>query len=82
MERKVDKLVADAMVVARETAMKITQQDTPGTSRMLDYYVNIYHMGVFQHSIRYEGFSGTAMQEEITELRVRFPLAQGYSLEW
>lgn len=60
----------------------VTKLKSPGTSTMLDYVVNIYQNGKFKVAYRYEGWSGTAVHDEVKWLRQRFPSDKGYSLDW
>lgn len=63
--------------------MKVSIRDTPGVSSMLDYAVNVYKDDEFVICLRYEGYSGTAMQEEILDLRrLQYKPSEGYVLEW
>ena len=63
--------------------MKVSIRDTPGVSSMLDYAVNVYQDDEFVVCLRYEGYSGAAMQEEILDLRrLRYKPSEGYVLEW
>jgi hypothetical protein len=49
---------------------------------MLDYVVNIYCKGQFVKAYRFQGFSGTAVHDEIKYLRRQYPEDQGYTLDW
>jgi len=63
--------------------MKVQTYRTPRQSTMLDYAVNIYKDGKFIKCLRYEGWSGTAMHEEVRDLRhYTYKPADGYTLEW
>ena len=55
----------------------------PRTSTMLDYAVNVYKDGEFVKCLRYQGWSGTAMMEEVRDLRhYTYKPSDGYTLEW
>ena len=60
----------------------VTKLTVPGTSKMLDYVVNIYQNDVFKFAYRYQGWSGTAVHDEVKLLRRRFPDHKGYSINW
>jgi len=63
--------------------MEVQKLDTPGQSKMLDYHVNVYKDGEFVECLRYQGWSGTAMHEEVRDLRhYIYKPADGYTLEW
>jgi hypothetical protein len=62
--------------------LKIQKLSSPGTSKMLDYVVNVYKDGVFKVAYRYEGWSGTAVEDEVRMLRSRFPDYNGWKIEW
>ena len=63
--------------------MKVQTYTTPRESTMLDYSVNIYKNGKFIKSLRYQGWSGSAMHEEVRDLRhYTYKPAVGYTLEW
>ena len=49
----------------------------------LEYVVNVYKKGWFILAYRYTGYSGNAMMEEVKYLREsKYPIAEGYTLEW
>jgi hypothetical protein len=49
----------------------------------LEYVVNVYRNNEFVVAYRYTGYSGNAMMEEVKELRIRkYPISEGYSIEW
>lgn len=63
--------------------MQIQEYNTPRKSTMLDYSVNIYKDDKFVKCLRYEGYSGTAMHEEVRDLRnYTYRADAGYRLEW
>lgn len=62
--------------------LNIEKLSSPGSSKMLDYVVNIYLNGEFKVAYRYCGWSGTAVQDEVKILRSRFPTSKGYTIEW
>lgn len=49
----------------------------------MEYVVNVYKDGEFVLAYRYTGYSGNAMMEEVKYLREsKYPIAEGYTLEW
>lgn len=62
--------------------MKVTYHTFPLTSKMLDYAVNVYQNDTFVKCIRFEGYSGTAVEEEVRWLKKDYPASQGYQLKW
>ena len=63
--------------------MRVQILKTPGQSKILDYYVNVYKDGEFVECLRYEGWSGTAVHEEVRDLkRYEYPPGEGYILVW
>lgn len=63
--------------------MRVQEYTVPRQSTMLDYSVNIYQNDEFVKCLRYEGYSGTAMQEEVRDLRhYTYKPEDGYRLEW
>ena len=63
--------------------MRVQEYTVPRQSTMLDYSVNVYKDGEFVKCLRYEGYSGTAMHEEVRDLRhYTYKPADGYKLEW
>jgi len=57
--------------------------NTPGQSKMLDYYVNIYKDDVFVECHRFQNWSGTATQESVMDMRrYTYKPEDGYRLEW
>ena len=56
--------------------------DAPRESGILDYAVNIYKDDKFFLCIRYEGWSGTAVHEEIPEIKKEYPASNGFRVEW
>lgn len=61
---------------------KIQKLSTPGTSKMLDYVVNLYKDGNFKLAYRYRGWSGSAVEDEIKLLKTRFPDYKGWEIHW
>jgi hypothetical protein len=49
---------------------------------MFDYAANVYRGNEFVICVRYEGYSGTAVHDEIKFLREEYPAQQGYRIEW
>lgn len=62
--------------------MPITILNEPGSSKMLDYHVNIFKDGTFVKCYRFEGYSGRAVHDEIPDLRKTYPRSEGYEIEW
>ena len=63
--------------------MRVQEYTVPRQSTMLDYSVNIYQNDEFVKCLRYEGYSGTAMHEEVRDLRhYTYKPEDGYRLEW
>ena len=61
---------------------KITYLNSPRESQILDYAANVYKGNEFVICVRYEGFSGTAVHDEVKDLRTKYPAQQGYRIEW
>lgn len=55
---------------------------SPGTSKNLDYVVNIYKDGHFKLAYRYKGWSGPSVEDEVKLLQSRFPDYKGWRIEW
>jgi hypothetical protein len=63
--------------------MQVQEYNEPRSSTMLDYSVNVYKDDLFVKSLRYQGWSGTAMHEEVRDLRhYTYKPSEGYRLEW
>ena len=63
--------------------MTITYHKKPRQSQYLDYAANIYKNGKFVTCIRYEGYSGYAMHDEVKWLKqFEYPKSEGYTIEW
>lgn len=60
----------------------VTKQASPGSSKNLDYVVNIYHNGKFKFAYRYRDWSESAVIEEVKLLNIRFPDNYGYLIKW
>lgn len=58
---------------------KIHILTSPGTSKMLDYVVNIYQNDTFVKAYRFEGYSGHATSDEVFCLKHQYPASEGYS---
>ena len=56
----------------------VTKIATPGSSKELDYVVNIYHNGKFKFAYRYEDWTEDAVDKEIDLLRIRFCSSNGF----
>lgn len=56
--------------------------DAPRKSTMLDYAVNVYRDGEFVVCLRHEGWSGSAVHEEMRFIREEFPASEGYEVIW
>jgi hypothetical protein len=61
---------------------KITYLNSPRESQILDYAVNVYKDNEFVICVRYEGYSGTAVHDEVKDLSKKYPAQQGYRIEW
>ena len=48
----------------------VTKQASPGTSKELDYIVNIYHNSKFKVAYRYKDWTGDAVSREIELLEI------------
>lgn len=62
--------------------LKIEKLSSPGTSKALDYVVNVYKDGSFKVAYRYNGWSGDAVETEVKFLKSRFPDYRGWKIEW
>ena len=60
----------------------VTKQASPGSSKELDYIVNIYHNGKFKFAYRYRDWSEKAVVDEVKLLNIRFPNNNGYLIKW
>ena len=60
----------------------VTKQASPGSSKELDYVVNIYHNGKFKFAYRFKDWSKEAMTDEVKLLNIRFPDNSGYLIKW
>jgi hypothetical protein len=62
---------------------KVTHYAFPRESQMLDYAVNVYKNGEFVVSIRYQGYSGTDVHDEVKWLKNnQYPESEGYEIKW
>ena len=60
----------------------VTKQASPGSSKNLDYVVNIYHNGKFKFAYRFRDWSEEAVVNEVKLLSIRFSDVNGYLLKW
>lgn len=60
----------------------VTKMATPGSSKNLDYVVNIYHNGKFKFAYRYRDWSEEAVTSEVQLLRSRFSDNNGFLVTW
>ena len=60
----------------------VTKQASPGSSKNLDYVVNIYHNGKFKFAYRFKDWSEEAVVNEVKLLSIRFSDVNGYLLKW
>ena len=60
----------------------VTKIASPGSSKELDYVVNIYHNGKFKFAYRYKDWSEEAVSKEINLLRSRFSDNNGFIVKW
>ena len=60
----------------------VTKLATPGSSKELDYVVNIYHNGKFKFAYRYRDWTEEAVLNEVRMLSIRFSDTNGYLLRW
>ena len=59
----------------------VTKQASPGSSKELDYIVNIYHNSKFKVAYRYKDWTGDAVSKEIELLEIRFPSSAGWLID-
>jgi hypothetical protein len=59
----------------------VTKIASPGSSKELDYVVNIYHNGKFKFAYRYRDWSEEAVIKELDLLRIRFSDNNGYLIK-
>ena len=60
----------------------VTKIASPGSSKELDYVVNIYHNGKFKFAYRYKNWTEEAVSKEINLLRSRFSDNNGFLVKW
>lgn len=60
----------------------VTKLASPGSSKELDYVVNIYHNGKFKFAYRYRDWTEEAVLNEVRMLSIRFSDTNGYLLKW
>lgn len=60
----------------------VTKQASPGSSKELDYVVNIYHKGKFKFAYRFRDWSEEAVTTEVQFIRARFSDGNGYLIKW
>lgn len=60
----------------------VTKLASPGSSKELDYVVNIYHNGKFKFAYRFKDWSEEAVNAEVSLLRSRFTDHNGYLIKW
>lgn len=60
----------------------VTKQASPGSSKDLDYVVNIYHNGKFKFAYRFKDWSEEAILDEVKLIRIRFSDSNGYLIKW
>jgi hypothetical protein len=60
----------------------VTKSATPGSSKNLDYVVNIYHNGRFKFAYRFKDWSKEAVDKEIMFIKNRFSDANGFLVKW
>ncbi len=60
----------------------VTKIASPGSSKELDYVVNIYHQGKFKFAYRYKDWTEEAVNKELQLLSIRFSDSNGYILKW
>ena len=56
----------------------VTKQASPGSSKNLDYVVNIYHKGKFKFAYRFKDWSEEAVVKEVSFISNRFSDSNGY----
>jgi hypothetical protein len=60
----------------------VTKQAAPGSSKELDYVVNIYHNGKFKFAYRFKDWSEEAVTTEVSFIRTRFSDMNGFTVTW
>jgi hypothetical protein len=60
----------------------VTKQASPGSSKELDYVVNIYHNGKFKFAYRFKDWSEEAITNEVKLIQIRFSDSNGYLIKW
>lgn len=60
----------------------VTKIASPGSSKELDYVVNIYHKGKFKFAYRFRDWSEEAVTNEVKLLRSRFSDNNGFLVTW
>lgn len=60
----------------------VTKLSAPGSSKELDYVVNIYHNGKFKFAYRYKDWTKEAVINEVRLLSIRFSDSNGFILKW
>lgn len=60
----------------------VTKIASPGSSKNLDYVVNIYHNGKFKFAYRYRDWTQEAVDKEVDILRIRFSDNNGFMIKW
>lgn len=60
----------------------VTKLATPGSSKKLDYVVNIYHNGKFKFAYRFKDWSEEAVTTEVQFIRTRFSDSNGFLVTW
>lgn len=60
----------------------VTKLSAPGSSKELDYVVNIYHNGKFKFAYRYRDWTEEAVLNEVRLLSIRFSDSNGFMLKW
>ena len=60
----------------------VTKLASPGSSKKLDYVVNIYHNGKFKFAYRYRDWTEEAVTGEVELLRSRFTDINGFLVKW
>jgi hypothetical protein len=63
--------------------MEYVTFNTPVYPKWPDYGCNIYKDGVFIEGRIYRNYSGTALMDEVKDLkRLSFPASDGYQIRW
>lgn len=60
----------------------VTKLASPGSSKELDYVVNIYHNGKFKFAYRFKDWSEEAVTNEVGFIRSRFSDMNGFLVTW